>query len=386
MPIKTRIDMLATGIKTPIGIKLLGDDLSILSSVGEQIEGILSALPGTASVYSERVVGGNYIDVQIQREAAARYGLNVADVQEVIASVIGGRNVTETIEGLERYPVNLRLPRELRNDLAALARVSVPTPLGHTVPLAEVAEIRISKGAPAIRSENARRTAWVYVDLTTRDIGGYVTRARSALDQRLVLPPGVSMVWSGQYEYMQRANARLRIVIPVTLGIVFLLLYAHFRRIVESTIVLVTTILFAPLGGIWLLALLDYNLSIAVGVGFIALIGLASETAVVMIAYLDERVDRARSEGRLASADDLRAAVAAGSVERVRPLTMTTATTLVGLLPVMLGAGAGTSVMQRIAAPMVGGLISSAFLTLVVLPAVYFLWKSRALPGERVDQ
>ncbi|MBW2388466.1 MAG: efflux RND transporter permease subunit, partial [Deltaproteobacteria bacterium] len=379
MPIKTRIDMLATGIKTPLGIKLLGDDLNVLSEVGEQIEAVLGPLPGTSSVYSERVVGGNYIDIRINREHAARYGLNIADVQEVIASAVGGRNVTETIEGLARYPVNLRFPRELRSDMAALAGVAVPTPFGHTVPLGEVAEISISKGAPAIKSENARRTAWIYVDLTTSDIGGYVARAQEVVGQQVEMPPGVSIVWSGQYEYMERANARLRVVVPLTLGIIFLLLYVHFRRVTESVIVMVGTILFAPLGGIWLLYLLDFNLSIAVGVGFIALVGLATETGVVMLVYLDERFDRAKREGRLRSLDELRSAVAGGAVERVRPLLMTVATTLIGLLPIMFGSETGTRVMKRIAAPMVGGLISSTVLTLVVLPAVYFIWKSRQI-------
>jgi Cu(I)/Ag(I) efflux system membrane protein CusA/SilA len=379
MPIKTRIDMLATGIKTPIGIKLLGDDLNVLSEVGEQIEAVLGPLPGTSSVYSERVVGGNYIDIRINRENAARYGLNIADVQEVIASAVGGRNVTETIEGLARYPVNLRFPRELRSDMAALAGVAVPTPFGHTVPLGEVAEISISKGAPAIKSENARRTAWIYVDLTTSDIGGYVARAQEVVGQQVEMPPGVSIVWSGQYEYMERANARLRVVVPLTLGIIFLLLYVHFRRVTESVIVMVGTILFAPLGGIWLLYLLDFNLSIAVGVGFIALVGLATETGVVMLVYLDERFDRAKREGRLRSLDELRSAVAGGAVERVRPLLMTVSTTLIGLLPIMFGSETGTRVMKRIAAPMVGGLISSTVLTLVVLPAVYFIWKSRQI-------
>ncbi|MBW2231676.1 MAG: efflux RND transporter permease subunit, partial [Deltaproteobacteria bacterium] len=247
-------------------------------------------------------------------------------------------------------------------------------------PLAEVADVSISKGPPAIKSENARRTAWIYVDLTTSDIGGYVERAKSVVEQQVVLPQGVSIVWSGQYEYMERANARLRVVVPLTLAIVFLLLYIHFRRVTESLIVLLGTILFAPIGGIWLLYLLDFNVSIAVGVGFIALVGLAAETGVVMLVYLDERLDRARREGHLSSLEDLRGAVSAGAVERVRPLLMTVSTTLIGLLPVMFGTETGMRVMKRIAAPMVGGLISSTILTLVVLPAVYFLWKSRALP------
>jgi Cu(I)/Ag(I) efflux system membrane protein CusA/SilA len=385
MPIKTRIDMLATGIKTPIGIKLLGDDLDVLSEVGQQIEAVIDPLPGTASVYSERVVGGNYIDIRVRRREAARYGLNVADVQDIVSSAIGGMNVTETVEGLERYPVNLRFPRELRNDLESLARVAVPTPTGHTVPLAQVAEITTVKGAPAIKSENARRTAWIYVDLTTSDIGGYVKMAREAVSKQVVLPPGVSLVWSGQYEYMERANARLRLVVPLTLGIIFLLLYVHFRQIGESLIVMSGTILFAPLGGLWLMYFLGYDLSIAVGVGFIALAGLATETGVVMLVYLDETCRRYVREGRMNSLGDLSAAVSEGAVERVRPLLMTVATTLFGLLPIMFGTETGTRVMKRIAAPMVGGLISSTLLILVVLPAVYFLWKGRSIPRSREE-
>jgi Cu(I)/Ag(I) efflux system membrane protein CusA/SilA len=386
MPIKTRIDMLATGIKTPIGIKLLGDDLAVLSEVGEQIEAVLTPLAGTASVYSERVVGGNYIDIRVLREQAARYGLNVADVQEFIATAIGGRNVTETVEGLERYPVNLRFPRALRNDVSSLADVAVPTPLGHTVPLVEVAEIRVSKGPPAIKSENARRTAWIYVDLTTSDLGGWVERAQQVIAQQVVMPPGVTIVWSGQYEYMQRANARLQLVIPLTLAIIFLLLYVHFRRATESLVVMAGTLFFAPIGGIWLLYGLGFNMSIAVGVGFIALAGLATETGVVMLVYLDERFDRAKRDGELTTRAQLVEAIEAGAVERVRPLLMTVATTFIGLLPIMFGSETGTRVMKRIAAPMVGGLVSSTLLTLVVLPAVYLLWKSReigAAPNER---
>jgi Cu(I)/Ag(I) efflux system membrane protein CusA/SilA len=382
MPIKTRIDMLATGIKTPVGVKLLGDDLEILSEVGVEIEGVLSALPGTASAYSERVVGGNYVDIRIRRADAARYGLNVADIQATVESAIGGMNVTETVEGLERYPVNLRFPRELRNDLATLRSVAVPTPMGHTVPLAQVADIGISKGPPAIKSENARRTAWIYVDLTTGDIGGYVERAKRAVEEQVQLPPGVSVVWSGQYEYMQRAKHRLFVVVPLTLGVILILLYAHFRRVEETLIVLLGTLLFAPIGGFWLLHLSGFNLSVAVGVGFIALLGLAAETGVVMLVYLNGAQDRAREAGRLRTLADLKRAIVAGSVERVRPILMTTGTTLIGLLPIMFGTDTGTRVMKRIAAPMVGGLVSSTLLTLLVLPAIYLLWKRFALREE----
>ncbi len=387
MPIKTRIDMLATGIKTPVGIKLLGDDLDELNALGQDIEGALSDLDGTASVYSERVVGGNFIDIKVRREDAARYGLNVADVQRVITSAIGGMNVSWTVEGLERYPISVRFPRELRNDIDALRSVAVPTPMGHTVPLGQVADIEISKGAPAIKSENARRTAWIYVDLTTDDIGGYVERAKEVLEREVPRPPGVSIEWSGQYEYMERANERLALVIPLTLALIFVLLYAHFRRISESLIVLVATILFAPIGGVWLLYLTGYNLSVAVGVGFIALLGLAAETGVVMLVYLDEAYDRFTAEGRMVTLADLQAAITEGAVDRVRPKLMTVTTTTIGLLPIMFGTETGTRVMKRIAAPMVGGLASSTLLTLVVLPAIYLLakhaemrWKAQKEP------
>ena len=382
MPIKTRIDMLATGIKTPVGIKLLGDDLAELSRIGVQIEGVLTGFPGTASVYAERVVGGNYVDVRIRRGDAARYGLNVADVQEVIMSAIGGMNVTETVEGLERYPVNVRFPRELRDDLNSLGDVSVPTPFGHTVPLAQVADISISKGPPAIKSENARRTAWVYVDLSTTDVGGYVQAAKEKVEQEVQLPPGVSMVWSGQYEYMQRANQRLSIVVPITIAIIFILLYMHFRQIGETLMVMVGTIVFAPIGGIWLMYLSDFNMSVAAGVGFIALAGLSAETGIVMIVYLDEAYERFHAQGKMRSLADLKQAITEGAVDRVRPKLMTVATTMIGLLPVLYGTGTGTRVMKRIAAPMVGGLVSSTLLTLILIPALYLLWKGFWLRRE----
>ena len=375
MPIKTRIDMLATGIKTPVGIKLLGDDLNVLSALGAELEGVLQGVEGTASVYSERVTGGNFIDIRVRRADAARYGLNIRQVQDVIMSAIGGMNVTETVEGLERYPVNVRYPRELRGDLEALRQVSVHTPLGHTVPLGQVADIEVTKGPPAIKSENARRTAWIYVDLTTTDVGGYVDRAKEVVQREVRLPEGVSLVWSGQYEYMQRANKRLTIVLPITLSIIFILLYAHFRQFGETVMVMVGTIFFAPIGGIWLLYLADFNMSVAAGVGFIALSGLAAETGVVMIVYLDEAFERFKAEGRMRSMADLKEAIHQGAVDRVRPKIMTVATTMIGLLPIMFGTETGTRVMKRIAAPMVGGLVSSTVLTLVMLPAIYLLWK-----------
>ena len=374
MPIKTRIDMLATGIKTPLGIKLLGDDLAELNEVGQQIEAVIRALPDTKSVYSERVMGGHYVDIEVRRGDAARFGLTVEDVQDVIRSAIGGMNVTWTVEGLERYPVNVRFPRDLRNDLQALERVAVPTPMGHTVPLAQVADIGISEGPPAIKSENAKRTAWIFVDLKTTDIGSYVASARNAVRDQVDLPQGVSIAWSGQYEYMQRANKRLSLMVPLTLALIFLLLYVHFRSVAESALVM-ASLPFALVGGIWLLYLFDYNLSVAVGVGFIALAGLAAETGVVMLVYLDEALERFRAEGRLRSIADLKAAIVEGAVDRVRPKLMTVATTTIGLLPVMFGTETGTRVMKRIAAPMVGGLVSSTVLTLVILPAIYLLWR-----------
>jgi Cu(I)/Ag(I) efflux system membrane protein CusA/SilA len=374
MPIKARIDMLATGIKTPVGIKLLGDDLDELSAVGQQIEAILRGLDGTASVYSERVTGGNFIDIDIRRADAARFGLNVADVQDVVRTAVGGMNVTATVEGLERYPVNLRYPRELRSSIDALSRLAVPTRLGHYIPLGQVADIRTVKGPPAIKSENARRTAWIFVDLTTDDIGGYVARAKTAVEAQVRRPAGVTMQWSGQFEYMERAAERLALVGPLTLAIIFILLYMHFRRIGETVIVLMT-VPFAAIGGVWLMWALGFNLSVAVAVGFLALAGLAAETGVVMLVYLEEAYERFIREGRMGSRADLVAAITEGAVDRVRPKLMTVCTTMFGLLPVMMGTETGTRIMKRIAAPMVGGLVSSTVLTLVIIPAVYLLWK-----------
>jgi len=378
MPIKTRLDMLATGIKTPVGIKLLGDDLAVLSEVGQQIEAVVTGLPGTLSVYSERVVGGNFIDVDIRRPDAARYGLTVGDVQDVVKTALGGMNVTWTVEGLERYPVNLRFPRELRDDLESLGSVAVSTPMGHTVPLRAVADISVKKGPPAIKSENARRTAWIFVDLETSDVGGYVKAAQRAVASEVQLPPGVSLAWSGQYEYMQRASDRLKVVVPLTLVLIFLILFAHFGNLAETTLVL-GTLPFALVGGVWLLWAMDFNLSVAVGVGLIALAGLAAETGVVMLVYLDETWKRWTAEGRLWTVEDLRQVTIEGAVDRVRPKVMTVVTSVIALLPVMLGTGTGTRVMKRIAAPMVGGLISSTILTLVIVPAGWFLWRRHQL-------
>jgi Cu(I)/Ag(I) efflux system membrane protein CusA/SilA len=366
--------MLATGIKTPVGIKLLGDDLTLLSEVGTKIEGALQALPETRSVYSERVVGGNYLDIDIDREKAARFGLTVQDVQDVITSAIGGMNVTTTVEGLERYPVNIRYPRELRNDLDRLRGLAVPTPMGHAVALGSIARLETVKGPPAIKSENARRTAWIYVDLKTSDIGGYVKRAKEIVSREVPLPEGVSIQWSGQFEYMEHAKETLSAIVPLTLALIFLLLYLHFRNLTESIMVM-GSLPFALIGGVWLMWILDFNLSVAVGVGFIALAGLAAETGVVMLVYLDEAHARWKREGRLSSLADLAGPIIEGAVDRVRPKLMTVSTTLIGLLPVMFGTGTGTRVMKRIAAPMVGGLVSSTLLTLILIPALYLIWK-----------
>ncbi len=374
MPIKTRIDMLATGIKTPVGIKLLGDDLKELSEIGEKIEALVGEMEGVSSVFSERVVGGNYIEIEVNRDHAARYGLKIGDVQDVIKTALGGMNISFTIEGLERYPVNVRYPRDFRNSIEKLKRLAVQTPMKHTVPLADIADIRIIKGPPAIKSENARRTAWIYVDLKTDDIGGFVERAKNLVGKEVSLPAGVSLVWSGQYEYMERASKRLKIVVPLTIALIFMLLFMHFRSVTESMIVMLT-LPFAMIGGVWIMYLLGYNLSVAVIVGFIALAGLAAETGVIMLVYLDESYHRQRKDHKIRSIKDLQKAVSEGAVLRVRPKLMTVATDLFAIVPIMFVDTTGSRVMKRIAAPMVGGVFSSMILTLVIIPAIYLLWK-----------
>ncbi len=377
MPIKTRIDMLSTGIKTPVGVKVVGDDLEILERLGRRIEEVIRNVPGTLSVYAERVAGGNYLDFEINREEAARYGLTVGDVQDVIMSAVGGMNITYTVEGRERYPVNLRYGRELRDNLPALRRVLVAAPTGAQVPIGQLADIRFRKGPPGIKSENARLNAWVYVDIKGIDVGTYVKRAQQAVLEGVQMPPGYTVIWSGQYEYMQRAEKRLKVVVPLTLGIVFLLLFLNFRNVTESLIVMLS-LPFALVGGIWLIYILDYNMSIAVGVGFIALGGVAAETGVVMLIYLDHAYEEMRREkGVGMGLSDIYSAIMIGAVDRVRPKMMTVTAIMAGLLPIMWGHGAGSQVMKRIAAPMVGGMISSTLLTLLVIPAIYALWKRR---------
>ncbi|NOY69550.1 MAG: efflux RND transporter permease subunit [Deltaproteobacteria bacterium] len=378
MPIKTRIDMLATGIKTPVGIKIMGPDLDVLSNIGEKIEALVKEIPGTLSAYSERVTGGNYLDFKINRYEIARYGLTIGDVEDVIKTAAGGMDITSTVEGLERYPVNLRYPRELRDNLQQLKRLLVSTPTGAQVPLAQLADIFIHKGPPGIKSENARKTAWIYVDLRGIDVGTYVAKAQKLVDEKIELPAGYSIVWSGQYEYMQRARKTLNLIVPLAVMLIFILLYFNFHSVTEACIVM-GSLPFALVGGIWLLYLLNFNMSVAVVVGFIALAGLASETGVVMLVYLDEVYERKKKEGEMNTSTDLNNAIIEGAVDRVRPKLMTVATTLIGLLPVMFGTETGSAVMKRIAAPMVGGLISSTILTLIIIPAVYDIWKRMGL-------
>ncbi len=374
MPIKTRIDMLSTGIKTPVGIKIMGPDLETLARIGETIEATLRNHPGTLSAFSERVTGGNYLDFKINRENIARYGLLVQDVQDIIKTAIGGMNITDTIEGLERYPVNLRYNREFRDNIDMIKRVMVPTPAGEQVPLTHLADISIHKGPAGIKSENSKRTAWVYVDIKDVDVGTYVKGAKKLIDEQIKLPAGYSIIWSGQYEYMEKARKTLTIIIPATLMVIFILLYIHFSNFMEVLIVM-ASLPFALLGGFWLIYLLGYNMSVAVGVGFIALAGLATETGIVMLVYLDEAFDRKKGLNRMNSPKDLHESIIEGAVDRVRPKIMTVATTLIGLLPVMYGSGAGSQIMKRIAAPMVGGLISSTIMTLIIIPVIYNLWK-----------
>ena len=378
MPIKTRIDMLSTGIKTPVGIKLMGPDLQTLSDLGQEIAAVLGEVKGTLSVFPDKTVGGNFLDFEIKRREVARYGLTVGDVQDVIMSAIGGMNVTYTVEGLERYPVNVRYSRELRDNLSALKRVLVPTPSGAQVPISYLADIKITKGPPVIKSENSRQTAWLYVDLRGIDVGTYVKNAKKIIEEKVTFPEGYSIVWSGQYEYMERAQKRLNMVIPITLVMIFLLLYFNFRNFTESMIVMLS-LPFALVGGIWFMYFLDYNFSVAVGVGFIALAGLAAETGIIMLVYLDNVYKDFVKEGRMNNLKDVYDAIVVGAVERVRPKLMTVMTTMIGLVPILWGTGAGSQTMKRIAAPMVGGMVSSTVLTLIVIPAIYYLWKSREM-------
>jgi Cu(I)/Ag(I) efflux system membrane protein CusA/SilA len=382
MPIKTRIDMLSTGIKTPVGIKLAGPDLKVLDKLGKQIEAVVRGIPGTLSVYAERVMGGNYLDFTIDRDEIARYGLTIANVQDVIQSAIGGMNLTTTVEGLERYPVNVRYSRELRDDVDALRAVLVPTPTGQHIPLGQLANLRFVVGPPSIKTENARPNAWIYVDLQGIDVGTYVERARRVLEEQVKMPPGYTLTWSGQYEYMQRAKERLTYVVPLTLIIIFVIIYLNTTSVFKTFIVLLS-VPFSLVGAIWLMYLLHYDLSIAVWVGIIALAGVAAETGVVMLLYLDVSYEDFRKRGALNTRTDLMAAVYDGAVRRIRPITMTVTMIFAGLLPIMWGHGTGSDVMKRIAAPMVGGVITAGIMGLILYPIIFYLWRSHGLPkGE----
>jgi Cu(I)/Ag(I) efflux system membrane protein CusA/SilA len=386
-PIKTRIDMLATGIRTPVGIKIMGPDLETIQRLGREIEGILRDLPGTTSVYAERTATGRYIDVDIDRVAAGRFGLNVKDVQDVVATAVGGMTVSWTVEGLERYPINLRYPQSFRDSLERLRTLPIVAPTGANVTLQDVARVRIVDGPAMIRSENARPSGWVFVDMSGRDLGGYVREAKERVARQLELPPGYSLGWSGQYEYLERAAARLRVVVPLTLAIIVLLLYLNFRNARDVALIL-GALPFALVGGVWLMFVLGYDLSIAAAVGFIALAGVATETGVVMVMYLDQAWTasraRAQADGRQPTRAELRDAIVQGALLRLRPKLMTVVTIIVGLLPIMWGSGTGSEVMRRIAAPMVGGMVSATLLTLVIIPSLYLIVNGRGL-GRALD-
>ncbi|MBU2880288.1 efflux RND transporter permease subunit [Aliiglaciecola lipolytica] len=394
MPIQTRIDMLATGIKTPVGIKVAGPDIKVIQRIGQDIERILSTMDGTASVYAERVAGGRYIKVDINREKSARYGLNISDVQQVVATAIGGMNITQTVEGLERYPVNVRYPQSYRDSPEALQLLPIVTPNGQRIALADVAQVYIEEGPPGIKSENARINGWTYIDIENIDVGSYVENAKVRLAENLDLPTGYSLQWAGQYEYMQRATQKLSYVVPLTLAIIVLLLYMNFRNVVE-VIIIMGTLPLALIGGIWLLYLEGFNLSVAVGVGFIALAGVAVEIGVIMLVYLNQafqvlldrhenaNVDRHVNEPSTGAVPVTKSAlieaILDGAGKRVRPVIMTVATVMIGLLPVMYGTGTGSEVMSRIAAPMVGGMASALILSLLVVPVVFYLWRKQQL-------
>jgi len=374
MPIKTRIDMISTGIKTPLGIKITGEDLGVIQKVGEDIEKTIRNVPGTRSVLSERTEAGRYIDVNINRIAAARLGLNIADIQEVISKAVGGGNVTQTIEGLERYPVNVRYPRNVRDSVERLMQLPIITNGKAYIPLSEVAEIKIIDGPSMVKSENARRTGWIYVDIAGRDLGSYVDEVQKLVAEKVKLPPGYSIGWSGQYEYMLRAKEKLKYVVPLTLVIIFLLLYLNFRNFAESLMVMFAVPL-ALVGAFWFIYELQYNLSVAVGVGLIALAGVAAEFGVVMLVYLDQAYKDHKPRDLL----QLRAAVIEGAVMRVRPKAMTAAVILAGLFPIMIGGGTGSEVMQRIAAPMLGGMITAPLVSMVLIPVLYVMWRGNQI-------
>jgi copper/silver efflux system protein len=378
MPIQTRTEMITTGVRSPVGIKVLGPDLKTIEKIGLEIEQVLATVPGTKSVFAERLNEGYYLDLTVNRQEAARYGLTVGDVQAIITTAIGGETVTTTVEGRERYPVNVRYKRELRDDPDRLKRVLIPTPSGAQIPLGQIAAMVITQGPPSIADEAGALAGLVSVAVSGRDLRGYVQDAQRAVRDRMTLPPGYRLIWTGQYEHLVRAEERLKLVVPVTIGIILLLLYLNFGSLMKSLIVLLS-VPFAAIGAIWYLDYLGYNLSVAVWVGIIALAGVAAETGVVMVLYLDEAYERRVREGRMTTAQDLREAIMEGAVQRVRPKMMTVAAIMGGLLPIMWTTGTGADVMKRIAAPMIGGMVSSTILTLVVIPVLYFIWKRRML-------
>lgn len=386
MPIRARIDMLSTGIRTPVGVKVFGSDLGKMERIARQIEVALKSVPGTSSAYAERVIGGYYLDIVPDREALGRYGLAIGNVQDVIATALGGETVTTTVEGRERYGVNIRLPRDLRSNPQAIKTdVQVPLPGGGSVPLGEVAKIELTRGATSIRTENGQLATYIFVDISGRDLGGYVADAQKVVAERVTLPPGYTVGWSGQFEYLQRAEARMKIVVPITLLIIFLLLYLNFKALTETLIVMLS-LPFALVGGIWLMWWLSFNMSVAVAVGFIALAGVAAETGVVMLIYLEQAMAEIQEERskqrRVFTRSDLYEAIMLGAVERVRPKMMTVVAIMAGLVPILWSTGAGSEVMQRIAVPMIGGMVSSTILTLVVIPAIYGLAKGWQLPNS----
>jgi Cu(I)/Ag(I) efflux system membrane protein CusA/SilA len=383
MPIKTRIDMLSTGIKTPVGIKVLGEDLEVLSEIGQQIEALMRTQEGTLSAFSERVVGGYYLDFEVNRNTASRYGMTVGQVQDIIQSAIGGVNVTQTVEGRERYQVNVRYQRDFRNDLPSLKRILVPLQdgSGNHIPLAQLAELKIVQGPPMIKSENALQTAWVYVDLRNIDVGTFVNRAKQVVAENITLPEGYTIVWSGQYEYLQAAEERFRVIIPLTLLLILLIIYLNTRSLIKTGIVLLA-VPFSLVGAFWLLYLLGYHLSVAAWVGIIALAGLDAETGVVMLLYLDLSHRLWGDQGRLLTRGDLVQAIHHGAVRRIRPKLMTIATIIVGLLPIMWSQGTGADIMKRIAAPMIGGIVTSGMMELLIYPVIYYLWRGRKLHAD----
>jgi Cu(I)/Ag(I) efflux system membrane protein CusA/SilA len=380
MPIQTRTEMITTGVRSPVGIKVLGPDLKTIEKIGLEIEQVLANVPGTKSAFAERLNEGYYLDLIVNRREAARHGLTVGDVQEVITSAIGGETVTTTVEGRERYPVNVRYKRELRDDPDRLKRVLIPTASGAQIPLAQIADLVITQGPPSIADEAGALAGLVSVAVSGRDLRGYVEDAQRAVRDRVTLPPGYRLIWTGQYEHLVRAEERLKLVIPVTIGIILLLLYLNFGSLAKSLIVLLS-VPFAAIGAIWYLDYLGYNLSVAVWVGIIALAGVAAETGVVMLVYLDEAYERRVREGHMTTAQNLREAILEGAVQRVRPKMMTVAAIMGGLLPIMWTTGTGADVMKRIAAPMIGGMVSSTVLTLLVIPILYALWRSRSIPA-----